>query len=116
MAIAHLFLGNPAHNGCNYRTFVDGINTPDPVFLHCGVAREPPSVLSTTMVLLSRLILSSILAASGALAQEGDPVCIVGAGPAGLSAAKALEDKGRDVVIFEKREAVGGKSQAVNKE
>lgn len=73
-------------------------------------------MLSTTMVLLSRLILSSILAASGALAQEGDPVCIVGAGPAGLSAAKALEDKGRDVVIFEKREAVGGKSQAVNKE
>lgn len=68
------------------------------------------------MVSFSRLILSSILAVSGVQAGEGDPVCIVGAGPAGLSAAKALEDKGRDVVIFEKRDAVGGKSQAVYKE
>lgn len=67
------------------------------------------------MVSSSKLILSSILAACGAIAREGDPVCIVGAGPAGLSAAKALEDKGRDVVIFEKRDAVGGKSQAVYK-
>ncbi|KAG4428390.1 hypothetical protein IFR05_016129 [Cadophora sp. M221] len=41
------------------------------------------------------------------------PVCIVGAGPAGLTAAKKLEDKGRKVVIFEKQAAVGGKCQAV---
>ncbi len=41
------------------------------------------------------------------------PVCIVGAGPAGLSAAKKLEEKGRKVVIFEKQAAVGGKCQAV---
>jgi len=41
------------------------------------------------------------------------PVCIVGAGPAGLTAAKKLEDKGRKVVIFEKQDEVGGKCQAV---
>jgi len=41
------------------------------------------------------------------------PVCIVGAGPAGLAAAKKLEDKGRKVVIFEKQDEVGGKCQAV---
>ncbi|KAH7417335.1 FAD/NAD-P-binding domain-containing protein [Cadophora sp. MPI-SDFR-AT-0126] len=41
------------------------------------------------------------------------PVCIVGAGPAGLTAAKNLEDKGRKVVIFEKQDEVGGKCQAV---
>ncbi|PVH85846.1 FAD/NAD(P)-binding domain-containing protein [Cadophora sp. DSE1049] len=41
------------------------------------------------------------------------PVCIVGAGPAGLTAAKKLEDKGRKVVIFEKQDKVGGKCQAV---
>ncbi|KAH7364162.1 FAD/NAD-P-binding domain-containing protein [Rhexocercosporidium sp. MPI-PUGE-AT-0058] len=41
------------------------------------------------------------------------PVCIVGAGPSGLTAAKRLEDKGRKVVIFEKQDSVGGKCQAV---
>ncbi|KAJ2904278.1 diapophytoene desaturase [Zalerion maritima] len=41
-----------------------------------------------------------------------DPICIVGAGPAGLSAAKTLEDLGKAVVIFEKQAEVGGKCQA----
>ncbi|CZT08465.1 uncharacterized protein RCO7_08200 [Rhynchosporium graminicola] len=41
------------------------------------------------------------------------PICIVGAGPAGLTAAKKLEDKGRKVVIFERQVTVGGKCQAV---
>ncbi|KAH7385702.1 hypothetical protein BKA66DRAFT_461827 [Pyrenochaeta sp. MPI-SDFR-AT-0127] len=40
------------------------------------------------------------------------PVCIIGAGPAGLSAASRLEDKGIKAVIFDKQEAVGGKCQA----
>ena len=44
------------------------------------------------------------------------PVCIVGAGPSGLTAAKALEDKGRKVVVFEKRKDVGGKCQSYYKE
>jgi flavin-dependent dehydrogenase len=37
----------------------------------------------------------------------------VGAGPAGLLAAKKLEAKGNKVVVFEKRQEVGGKCQAV---
>lgn len=41
------------------------------------------------------------------------PVCIVGAGPAGLSAAAELELKGYRTVTFEKQSAVGGKCQAV---
>ena len=41
-----------------------------------------------------------------------DPVCVIGAGPAGLSAAHALEAKGQNVVIFDKQSAVGGKCQA----
>ena len=40
------------------------------------------------------------------------PVCIVGAGPAGLSAASMLESKGHETVIFEKQASVGGKCQA----
>jgi hypothetical protein len=44
------------------------------------------------------------------------PVCIVGAGPSGLTAAKALEDKGRKVVVFEKRNDVGGKCQSYYKD
>ncbi|SPN99731.1 uncharacterized protein DNG_02582 [Cephalotrichum gorgonifer] len=69
------------------------------------------------MVAPSRYLLAAVITATGALASnKGSPVCIVGAGPAGLSAAKALEDKGRDVVIFEKQATVGGKSQAVYKD
>ncbi|KAH8731067.1 hypothetical protein GQ44DRAFT_736186 [Phaeosphaeriaceae sp. PMI808] len=40
------------------------------------------------------------------------PVCIVGAGPAGLSAAGRLEQKGIKTVIFDKQAEVGGKCQA----
>ena len=46
-------------------------------------------------------------------APAGPPVCVVGAGPAGLATAAGLEQKGRNVVIFEKQAAVGGKCQAV---
>lgn len=41
------------------------------------------------------------------------PVCIVGAGPAGLSAAAELESQGYHTLTFEKQGAVGGKCQAV---
>jgi uncharacterized protein with NAD-binding domain and iron-sulfur cluster len=41
------------------------------------------------------------------------PVCIVGAGPAGLSAANQLESQGYQTITFEKQTAVGGKCQAV---
>jgi flavin-dependent dehydrogenase len=43
-------------------------------------------------------------------------VCIVGAGPAGLTAANQLESKGYETVIFEKQPEVGGKSQAYYQE
>ncbi|KAJ6505307.1 FAD/NAD-P-binding domain-containing protein [Mycena sanguinolenta] len=58
-------------------------------------------------------ILASLLGAASLelAAAAGDPVCIVGAGPAGLRAARAVEDRGKDVIIFEKMSAVGGKSQ-----
>lgn len=69
------------------------------------------------MVSLSTYLLAIVLSASLALARStSSPVCIVGAGPAGLASAKVLEDKGKDVVIFEKKATVGGKCQAVYKE
>ena len=37
-----------------------------------------------------------------------NPVCIVGGGPSGLSAASRLESKGYKTVIFEKEPKVGG--------
>jgi NADPH-dependent glutamate synthase beta subunit-like oxidoreductase len=40
------------------------------------------------------------------------PVCIIGAGPAGLAAAGGLEQKGIKAVIFDRQEEVGGKCQA----
>jgi cation diffusion facilitator CzcD-associated flavoprotein CzcO len=39
------------------------------------------------------------------------PVCIIGAGASGLSAAHALEALGRRTVIFEAKETVGGNAQ-----
>jgi cation diffusion facilitator CzcD-associated flavoprotein CzcO len=62
-----------------------------------------------------QLLLSSVatLLSFAAAAPATFPVCIVGAGPAGLIAASKLESQGRKVVLFEKQAAVGGKSQAV---
>ncbi|KAF2833004.1 FAD/NAD(P)-binding domain-containing protein [Ophiobolus disseminans] len=44
--------------------------------------------------------------------EDAKPVCIIGAGPAGLSAAGRLEDKGIKAMIFDEQEEVGGKCQA----
>jgi heterodisulfide reductase subunit A-like polyferredoxin len=43
---------------------------------------------------------------------EQKPVCIIGAGPAGLSAAGRLEQKGIKAMVFDNQEEVGGKCQA----
>ncbi|KAI0789450.1 hypothetical protein C8Q75DRAFT_733691 [Abortiporus biennis] len=43
---------------------------------------------------------------------DANPVCVVGAGPAGLTVANDLEAKGYSTVIFDKRPTVGGKCQA----
>jgi len=41
---------------------------------------------------------------------EDREVCVVGAGPAGIYAARLLQDEGYDVVVFEKSSVVGGKT------
>ncbi|KAI4695721.1 hypothetical protein J4E81_006049 [Alternaria sp. BMP 2799] len=43
---------------------------------------------------------------------EEHPVCIIGAGPAGLAAAGRLEAKGIKAVMFDRQDEVGGKCQA----
>jgi flavin-dependent dehydrogenase len=45
-------------------------------------------------------------------AKPKPPVCIVGAGPAGLTAASKLESKGYHTVIFDEQPEIGGKCQA----
>lgn len=44
--------------------------------------------------------------------EEPKPVCIIGAGPAGLSAGARLEQKGIKAIIFDSQAEVGGKCQA----
>lgn len=63
-------------------------------------------------MLLSKLFL--LIVGQGVVASQlNDPVCIIGAGPAGIKAAVELELKGYRTVVFEKQNAVGGKCQAV---
>ena len=72
------------------------------------------------MLLLLQLVLFGLLPATllaWPLDRRDDsqrpksPVCIVGAGPAGLTAARKLEGKGYSTVIFDKQPEVGGKCQ-----
>jgi monoamine oxidase len=58
------------------------------------------------------LVTLASLANAAATSKAEPPICIVGAGVSGLTAAKALEDKGYKTVIFEKRDTVGGKCQS----
>ncbi|KAM0203935.1 hypothetical protein ACHAQI_010271 [Fusarium lateritium] len=64
------------------------------------------------MKLLSFIVALASLANAAATSKARPPICIVGAGVSGLTAAKALEDKGYKTVIFEKRDTVGGKCQS----
>ncbi len=47
------------------------------------------------------------------LAQDGDRVVVIGAGIAGLAAARALTDRGLDVVVVEAGASVGGRLRTV---
>ena len=48
--------------------------------------------------------------ALGTSERRDTDVCVVGAGFAGLAAAKRLADAGRDVVVLEARDRVGGRT------
>lgn len=64
-------------------------------------------------VLLPLLALSPLAASAPTLCMCDElPVCIVGAGPAGLAAAARLEEKGIKAMIFDRQAEVGGKCQA----
>ena len=43
------------------------------------------------------------------------PVCIIGAGPSGLSTALYLKDRGYDTIVFEKQNRVGGRCITLQK-
>ena len=61
------------------------------------------------------VLLASILSAVVVLASPATsnlPVCFVGAGPAGLSVASRIENKGYKTVILEEQAAIGGKCHA----
>jgi NADPH-dependent 2,4-dienoyl-CoA reductase/sulfur reductase-like enzyme len=62
----------------------------------------------------SLLALSSLTVSTSPLNRhcEENPVCIIGAGPAGLAAAGRLEQNGIKAVMFDRQEEVGGKCQA----
>ena len=48
-----------------------------------------------------------------ALARPGERIVVVGAGIAGLAAARALTGMGRDVLVLEARDRIGGRLHTV---
>jgi NADPH-dependent glutamate synthase beta subunit-like oxidoreductase len=65
-----------------------------------------------TFPLVFALLLNAHSALGQADKKKPDPVCIVGAGPSGLTVANGLQAKGYKTVIFDKNSEVGGKCQA----
>jgi ribulose 1,5-bisphosphate synthetase/thiazole synthase len=63
-------------------------------------------------MLLSVVFLTLTVSATPIRRNQQPPVCIIGAGPAGLSAGARLEAKGISAVIFDEQKEVGGKCQA----
>jgi monoamine oxidase len=66
--------------------------------------------------IISTLTLVNIAVHASPVERAVPPVCVIGAGPAGLTVAANLEKKGKQVVVFEQKSVVGGKCQAVYKE
>ncbi|KAI0686941.1 FAD/NAD-P-binding domain-containing protein [Cytidiella melzeri] len=64
-----------------------------------------------TALILSTLLLSLAVSSTANPAAWSQPVCIVGAGPGGLTIAHELEAKGYHTVVFDKQPTVGGKCQ-----
>lgn len=52
------------------------------------------------------------LAAASPAQSTNHPVCIIGAGPSGLTVAHELEAKGVPVAVFDQQNTVGGKCQS----
>lgn len=75
----------------------------------------PPSLSAMWSLVLPLIALPSLaLAAPTGAAHHGqqNPVCIIGAGPAGLAAAGRLQDKGISAVMFDRQDQIGGKCQS----
>ena len=78
----------------------------------CGkMYRLLPSLIPVSLAVAIASCASSAATPAPAPAVEGPrPVIVVGAGVAGLAAARALEKGGFDVVIFEARDRIGGRA------
>jgi NADPH-dependent glutamate synthase beta subunit-like oxidoreductase len=80
---------------------------------NCTFTSTPPPIHATMWSLLPLALLTLTTSARPAARHdEPKPVCIIGAGPAGLSAAGRLEKKGIKAMIFDSQAEVGGKCQA----
>lgn len=68
--------------------------------------------LSLSAIFLVSGVALPLLCRAANLTNLTNPICIVGAGPAGLTIANRLESQGKQTIIFERRPEVGGKCQA----
>jgi cation diffusion facilitator CzcD-associated flavoprotein CzcO len=62
--------------------------------------------------MLLSVVLLALTVSATPLRRHQSPVCIIGAGPAGLSAGARLEAKGIPAIIFDEQKEIGGKCQA----
>lgn len=75
----------------------------------------PPSIMrypTHWQLALPILTCFPLLASARPLETNYPPACIIGAGPAGLTAASKLQDKGIHAIVFDKEAEIGGKCQS----